>query len=346
MREFMFIIRADGNAKTGAGHIMRCLTVGGAVRKLGGEVLVLCADENSAGLAESRGFRAGVLHTDYRQLEAELPVWDSWVQDDRNTILVDSYYVTAAYLEGLRRYGSVYLMDDLQSKAYPVDGVINYNLYADPAVYKKIYQKELKNDRDVNFYLGPDYVPLREQFHNVTYHVRDSVDNVLITTGGGDTDNIARDILDVIYRTDITYHVLVGRFSPHFESWQRLAEERPDIRIYFDVQDMAELMRRCDVAVSAGGSTLYELAAVGVPFICFAYAENQEALTEYLGHAGTAGYAGVWHRDIFATRERLGRIFARLCEDTALRRRYHDRERSLIDGRGAYRLAEAMEASI
>ncbi|MCM1090153.1 MAG: hypothetical protein NC092_03260 [Butyrivibrio sp.] len=368
----MLIIRADGNAKIGAGHLMRCLTIGEAARELNQEVLFLCADEDSARLARSHGFRAGVLHTDYRQMESELAVWDSWVQGGGNTILVDSYHVTDAYLTGLRKYGTVYLMDDMQRRAYPVDGVINYNLYADSEVYRKIYgtdpyipQNKFENkfsnslleavsqaeacdmqgynyDKDGRFYLGSSYVPLREQFREVEYHVRESVSDVLITTGGADADNIAGRLLECIERQEITYHVLVGRFSPHFESWQARAEESPHIRIYFDLQDMAGLMQRCDLAVSAGGSTLYELAAVGVPFICFSYAENQEVLAEYMGEKAVAGYAGAWHLDRLGTLGRLTALFSKLCGDRALREQYSKRERELIDGQGAYRLAEVL----
>lgn len=343
----MFIVRADGNAKIGAGHLMRCLTVGEAVQRyadqinagtaFGDGILFLCADEDSAALVERHGFRAGVLYADYRQPEAELAAWESWVKGGTNTILVDSYYVTDAYLSAVSRYGTVYLMDDMQRHAYPVSGVINYNLFADRAVYEALYCAG-----NVRLCLGGDYIPLREQFRGVSYHVEEAVENVLLTTGGADADNIAGVILDGIYREDIIYHVLVGRFSPHFESWQQRARAAQNIRIYFDVQNMAELMCRCDLAVSAGGSTLYELAAVGVPFVCFSYAENQEALVEYLGRAQAACSAGAWHRAAADTMERLRQHFERLCGSRALRQQYSVRERRLVDGRGAYRLAKVL----
>lgn len=343
----MFIIRADGNAKIGAGHLMRCLTIGEALASHQEDVLFLCADEDSALLAEHCGFRVGVLHTDYRQMETELAAWDSWVLGSGNTILVDSYHVTDSYLTKLKKYGTVYLMDDMQRQAYPVDGVINYNLFADSDAYGKIYEMDrsaLQNnhDKSVRFYLGGDYVPLRAQFRDVEYQVREAVSDVLITTGGADADNIAGEIFETLDRPDITYHVLVGRFSPHFESWRAQAAESSHVRIYFDLQDMAGLMRRCDLAVSAGGSTLYELAAVGVPFICFSYAENQEALAEYMGKEHVAGYAGAWHLDRLDTLRRMEALFSELCGDRALREQSSERERGLIDGQGADRLAEVL----
>jgi spore coat polysaccharide biosynthesis predicted glycosyltransferase SpsG len=168
------------------------------------------------------------------------------------------------------------------------------------------------------------------------------VTDVLITTGGGDEHNIAGAILDRIGRPDVVYHVLVGRFSPHFAEWQRRADAEQSIKIHYDVQDMAELMCQCDLAVSAGGSTLYELAAVGVPFVCFSYAENQEALVEYMGRQEVAGCAGAWHKDAGGTLDSVEALFLKLYEDSAMRQRYFERERRLIDGQGAARLAEVL----
>lgn len=334
----MFIIRADGNAKIGAGHLMRCLTIAEAVRKLskGPEILVLCADEESAKLASDRGFQTGVFHTDYRQMKEELPLWKQWITDDKNTILVDSYYVTDEYLAALHLYGKVCLMDDMQNHAYPVDVVVNYNVFADGAVYQELYGSQ------VRFYLGGTYAPLREQFRNVNYCVKERVEQVLITTGAGDADNIAGEILDRIYRKDLIYHVLVGRFSPHLAGWQKRAAECPNIHVHFDVQDMAGLMVNCDLAITAGGSTVYELSAVGVPFIGFAYAENQELLVKYLGAKDVAGSGGNWHVNRNECIECLANLFDRFCSDYEIRTYYGKRAHTKVDGLGAGRLAEAL----
>lgn len=349
----MFIIRADGNAKIGAGHLMRCLTIAEAVRKLpdGPEILVLCADEDSAKLASDKGFRAGVFHTDYRRMEEELPLWNRWITDEKNTILVDSYYVTDEYLAAIGNFGRVCLMDDMQNHRFPVDVVINYNVFADETTYFQLYKcgydeivrrYAINKSWDVQFYLGGAYAPLREQFQNVDYSVKEQVEQVLITTGAGDADNIAGEVLDRIYREELTYHVLVGRFSPHLAGWQERAAECSNILVHFDVQDMAGLMKDCDLAVTAGGSTVYELAAVGVPFIGFAYAENQELLVKYLGAKDVAGCGGNWHLNREDCMERLELWFDRFCSDYEMRLDYGRKAHDMVDGLGAERLAKAL----
>lgn len=338
----MYIIRADGNAKTGAGHLMRCMTVAEELAELEGgreRILFLCADGQSAALAREHGFRAVALGTDYRDMEAELPRWEEALRESgaSSVVLVDSYYVTEDYLKGLRRFGRVALLDDLGLRAFPVDCVINYNAPADRKAYERLY-----GGRGTRLVTGSSYVPVRRQFLNRSYQVRSRVKRVLITTGGGDVSNIARRIFEKIQAADKEYYLIAGQFNPHFRELKELEERCENLHILHHVTDMAGLMEECDAAVTAGGTTVYELAAVGVPFLCFSYAENQEPLTEYVGEKEIGGFAGAYHREPGKTLDRLGRLFEELCGKEELRRRFSETERSMIDGGGARRLAEVL----
>ena len=77
MKRKQYLFRADGNARIGAGHLMRCLTIARALsERLGSpeQILFLCADEASGELAASYGFLVHVLHTDFQRMEEELPL--------------------------------------------------------------------------------------------------------------------------------------------------------------------------------------------------------------------------------------------------------------------------------
>lgn len=342
----MFLIRADGNGKIGAGHLMRCMTIAEELATLEGreEICFVCADEESAGLIRASGFQAYVLGTDYRDMESELSGWQASVEKlfvgaqlAEHVLLVDSYFVTDRYLAKLSELGKVVLMDDMGRHPYPVNCVVNYNAPADPAHYGQLYA-----GRDVRLLIGNSYAPIRRQFQNVKYRVADQVRNVLLTTGGGDSENIAGHILERIWDGELQFHLVTGRFNPHLAWLKELAHSRGGIVVYHDVKDMAKLMGQCDVAVTAGGSTIYELAALGVPFVCFSCAENQEALTDYVGTEGIGANAGAWHRDLDGTLENIAEMFGELKADREKRETFSLRERNMIDGKGAARLAEAL----
>lgn len=347
----MVWIRCDGNARIGAGHMMRCMTVVGELALLRGsgeEIRFVCADEDSGALAEENGFESHVLGTDYRNMESELPWWEERLgkqeyEAERQVILVDSYFVTDAYLAALGRRAYVVLMDDMGTHRYPADCVVNYNAPADQEAYRELYRGS-----ETELLVGSRYVPLRRQFYSYESAVHGGQENllpeapvrdVLITAGGGDSENIAGRILERLYSKEYSFHVVSGRFHPCFRELEAMGRAHDNICIHHDVKDMAALMRRCQAAVTAGGSTVYELAALGVPFICFSYAENQEALTEYVGRRRIGGFAGAWHKNREGTCEAVGRLFEELAADPLLRRSYSAAGREMTDGRGARRLA-------
>lgn len=342
----MYYFRADGSAAAGAGHLMRCLTVAQELQKRiehPQELCFLCAEKASAELLQSWNMPVKLLGTAPADLESELPVLEGLIQGDGHVFLVDSYAVTDAYLQALHRFGRVYLLDDMQQHAFPVDGVINYNLFASPEKYRELYGS------DHGQYLGAAYVPVRQQFCEASrqYALPESVTDILITTGGGDQDNIAGQILRELCEcslpeASVRYHLVIGRFNPNRGQLEQYALEHSNVLLHFDVKDMAGLMGSCQLAVTAGGTTIYELSVLGVPFVCFSYAENQEQLTEWLGRQEIAGYAGRWHYAPEETRKAIGSWCRNACENRELRQKAYEAERALIDGQGAARIAEIL----
>ena len=138
---------------------------------------------------------------------------------------------------------------------------------------------------------------------------------------------------------------MVGRFNPNREKLEQYASEQNNVVLHCDVKDMAGLMTACQLAVTAGGTTIYELSVLGVPFVCFSYAENQEGLTEWLGEQKIAGYAGKWHHAPEETRKAIGSWCRNACENRELRQRTYEAERTLIDGQGAARIAEILRTA-
>ena len=117
----MYYFRADGSAVTGAGHLMRCLTVAQELQKRiehPEELCFLCAEQASAELLQSWNMPVKILGTDPADLEGELSALEGLIRGSGHVFLVDSYAVTDAYLQALHRFGRVYLLDDMQQHAF------------------------------------------------------------------------------------------------------------------------------------------------------------------------------------------------------------------------------------
>ena len=380
----MVVIRADANSKIGMGHVMRCLSVADALVKRGEEVLFVTADDTPVPLLTKKGIPYRVLHTDYADMEAELPELLAVLREltlraespemvlpqmpsqrvesseaalpQRNTfILVDSYYVTEKYLAALKKRITTIYMDDIYAFSYPVDMLINYNIYGEEMGYEKDAAFA-----DTKLLLGTEYVPLREEFSAGAGYVQSrkvlslgaanvtpaADGGILITTGGSDSFNLAGQLLMEAMKYDALkekeYHVVSGSLNPHIGELQALAEKHENIHIHCNVTHMAELMAEREVALSAGGSTLYELCAMGVPVIAFSFAENQERLVQTFVKRGIAQYGGNYRTDGNKMIQNTIAGLETLLENENLRAEYRKKARTLVDGKGAVRIAEAI----
>lgn len=351
----MVVIRADANSKIGMGHVMRCLSVADALLKRGEEVLFVTADDTPVPLLTKKGIPYRVLHTDYADMEAELPELLAVLRElalravspeaallQRNTsILVDSYYVTEKYLAALKSRITTIYMDDVYAFSYPVDMLINYNIYGEEMGYEKDAAFA-----DTKLLLGAKYVPLREEFSAAEQGRTVADGGILITTGGSDSFNLAGQLLMEAMKYDALkekeYHVVSGSLNPHIGELQALAQKHENIHIHCNVTNMAELMAESEVALSAGGSTLYELCAMGVPVIAFSFAENQERLVQTFVKRGIAQYGGNYRTDGNRMIQNTIAGLETLLEDENLRAEYCKKARTLVDGKGADRIAEAI----
>lgn len=295
-------------------------------------------------------------------------------------ILVDSYFATADWIAALHHISKVAVIDDLMRDDFSVDLVINYDIDPQISFYKKAGR----------ILSGASYAPLRPQFASAaeSYKVRNEVRNILVTTGGTDPYNVAGRLVLSLRGSDnicksnacrtgsstpsvlsgLTIHIVSGALNSHLDELGALADDGstaprsfdvPDpcavhVALHTDVTDMASLMASCDIAVTAGGTTLYELCAVGVPTLTFSMADNQLSDTYAFNEACAAIYCGdmrppadnpgITTGSDLETLDMLTDKVNMLCARGSLgaRASLHRAMRALTDGLGAGRIVDAI----
>lgn len=343
----MLYIRADGNTQIGMGHVMRCLSIAEAAADLGERCkpVFLAADDECRGMIEERGFRVIVLHTDYRDMMRELSQLEKMLVRERDVLLVDSYQADTAYFAAVSKLAVTVCLEDM-GMPYPVDLLINYNLYAPKLAAQ--YQIDKKS---LNTLLGARYVPLRRVFaSDMAYDVRDRVKDVMITTGGSDPYFAAGAFMDAFLAAEgvlccgygknpITWHLVSGPFNAFAKELKERFGGRDNVIIYEGLKDLKALMKRCDVVLTATGSTIYEVSALGVPMIAFYFAENQRQGAEALALLTDIVNAGCFSADQKAVTDRAVEALKRCVRDKDYRAALYRQERQLIDAKGAERIA-------
>lgn len=355
-------IRADANEEIAMGHIMRCITIAGQLKKSGSEVVFFTADEYAAELLKQAKMDQVCLHSKWNEMEKEIPILrEELKKRGCSKLLVDSYLVTAKYFEGLSDLCKLIYIDDCFEEIYPVDMLINYNAYHVRFDYRGAYQNRA-SQKKTELLLGTAYVPLREEFQgqrdadsHTSVKDKEPVENdgteaerqILLSSGGGDVYHALAGILDEAIKNkefdEVIFHVVVGKFHPNAEELHRLAAEHEKIRLHYDVKNMAELMGKCNAAVSAAGTMLFELSAMQVPSVFFVSADNQQYDSEFFAKEERMLFAGDIRSDRRQCIENILNGLKQILRDKELCHRMKKALHEVTDGRGAHRIAEAIE---
>ncbi len=335
----MIFFRSDANAQIGSGHVMRCLSIADAIKRKKEECLFVLADKTFQPLIESRGYDVYILNSDYRDTDGEFEDLKNAVKSYcPEMVIVDSYFVTANYLQKLKELACLGYIDDLASFAYPVDVLVNYNIYGPDIDYRKLYFDE--NIACPRLLLGASYAPLREMFRNISRRKQnETVKDIFISTGGADPAHLSLKIADyVTQESSYNWHFLVGTMNPDYEKINMIAGKNKNVHIHYNVKDMKSLICSCDLVISAAGSTMYEVAACGVPMVTYVLADNQIPGAETFAKLGLAVSCGDLRNKDNAVRILMGSV-NKLKRDLVLRKEIGVRMQNLVDGFGAERMA-------
>jgi UDP-2,4-diacetamido-2,4,6-trideoxy-beta-L-altropyranose hydrolase len=318
------VIQADSGAASGLGHVQRCLALAAALAERGAECSFLVTELVPVReRIERAGFRAHELGAGSAE---ELAA---------TVVVVDSYRVDELYLRRLRKAGiAVVLIDDHASFPVPSQLCVNGGANAESLPYRQAFG-------DTRFLLGPRYAMLRpELWDAAAREPAERTANVLLTLGGSDPHGLAPRLLRALddVEADFAVTLVVGPYFPDRNGLGRGC--RRELTLLDAPASLVEPMRAADLAVSAAGQTVYELARLGVPTVAVEIAENQRAGLAALARrgavraAGRAGDPGLAEAVAAAVRE--------LVADTAGRRALAAAAGSLLDGQGARRVAAAI----
>ncbi|WP_217969376.1 UDP-2,4-diacetamido-2,4,6-trideoxy-beta-L-altropyranose hydrolase [Adlercreutzia caecimuris] len=338
------IIRADGGKRIGMGHIMRCSAVARELRTLSCQVVFAVSDEESAqavaiagesaivvgGQPEALSERDGVA---LRNLAEELSA---------KAVLVDSYGVSNAFFTQIKGTTRIVYVDDTylfsegflkRPYRYDIDAVVNYGFGFSGSIYESVYFGS-----QTDLCIGPAFAPVRNEFLLACADNANAVKRVLVTSGStnpnGALERMVEGVLGSAPETAID--VVVGPLSKFNVNLLQGGK----IYVHENVKHMSSLMASVDLAVSAAGSTLYELCCVGVPTVALPIVENQ--LANAIGFSQLGLGASVVRTDW--SKDDVRDIVASLISSKQLRLRFSTNSRASVDGRGAQRIAQVINA--
>lgn len=331
------IFRVDGGGNIGQGHIMRCLSLAEGLRERGVQCVFVTKDidPNTGRRITHNGHLIERLPSEI-DLEGDLNMTINLIREHQpDLVITDSYEINQHYLEQLKRLDATLMsIDDLAKIHFCSDIVLNQNVgFKDSDYSTEKYTKLL---------VGPEYVLLRKEVRDKYFlkkEIKEVAESILVTLGGTDPENQTLKVVMAFkgLKNNIEITVVVGPGYQYEEILREKIGADNRFTLARNPQNIFNLMEKTDLAISAGGSTCYELAYLGVPNIILTLADNQKKIAEGLDNYGTSINLG-WFEDV--TEEDIKEAVEDLIENRERREAMSKRGKELVDGKGVERVME------
>jgi UDP-2,4-diacetamido-2,4,6-trideoxy-beta-L-altropyranose hydrolase len=338
------LIRADASVKMGTGHVMRCLALAQAWKQKRGDVIFLMAEVPPAIKARLQAegmevmditFPPGSVEDAYETINIGMHIGVSW-------IIVDGYQFNADYQRLIKdsNVKLIFIDDYGHAQYYCADIVLNQNIYAHEALYKR-------RKSHTSLLLGNQYVLLRQEFTQSKSERKEMptvARKILVTMGGGDPENVTLKVIQALELVPIVgmeIKVIVGAANPNLGMLRKVSSSLNCLgQVLTDVRNMPEFMEWAEVSVSAAGSTCWELAFMKIPTVTLVLADNQYLVADHLSRLGVTVNLGS-HDQL--TPPEIAKVLSRVMCSKTLRTEMSSLAQKLIDGQGVSRLLHHMD---
>jgi spore coat polysaccharide biosynthesis predicted glycosyltransferase SpsG len=317
----------------GMGHVVRCLWLASALRKSYGNPISFCMEQDDIGIAavQSRGWP--VLQVAAGELGGT----------SADALIIDlPGGLSAEAVCSLRQ-------ENPRSVIVLMDGTCTGRIEADLVVSPIERLPESSSWRGFRGqrHEGPEYAIVDPAFARVPKRTSIMVRHprILISMGGSDPYGLTLQVLRALDGMQEQFHVTVAvgpaflheiELRTWFESARRKYESRRE-------DSLLDLMVNSDFALVSFGTTVYELAATGLPAIALSITEDHAQAAEIFVKGGSLIHLGLF--STISSAEIQSEV-RELLNGPQLRLGMAQRGQALVDGKGAERVAKLLLARI
>ncbi len=318
-------IITEGFSETGYGHITRCLSLHQAFEeRFIHPTLYINGDDNVESLIQGSNHKVFNWATHPTKLMGEIK--------NSDVIIIDSYLAGKDFYDNISKHGKVSLfIDDNLRLDYPDGIILNGTINAETFSYKK------KPGRD--FLLDAKYIPLRKEFWKTENRkFNRDLSSVLVTFGATDIKNLTLPILKSLQESfpTIKKNVVIGSGFINKKEVETLSDNSTELFYSPPASLMYDLMMTSDIAISASGQTIYELASTGTPSIAIAVAENQKNNIHEWKRKGFL-LNTIFHHDANFIRKIIEQI--QVLQSITVRKKLSGIGMKNVDGKGSIRVS-------
>lgn len=328
------VFRADASIEIGTGHVMRCLALADELRCRDMQVEFACMAQSGhlLEMIREKGYTCYVVQA----VDEVLPSCGDW-------LVVDHYQLDLTWESAMRKqFQHIMVIDDLANRKHACDILLDQNDYLqDETRYGSLIPSQCIS------FLGPSYALFRREFiqakKRIVSREMKEVQRILLSFGGTDPAGMTWTFLqwwsqsEFAQSREMELTIVIGQYCLNREKIEQYCRANEKVTLHIQTTKMAQLLCESDIAIGAGGVSLWERCYLGVPSITVVVAENQKVIAEKAANDGLTLLAGTAQQDNL---ERLGALLTQLIEDKALRLRMKETMQALYPQSEKHGMAE------
>jgi UDP-2,4-diacetamido-2,4,6-trideoxy-beta-L-altropyranose hydrolase len=330
--KILFVV--DAGPRIGGGHVMRSLTLAGALGAQGATCTFIAPPAVSALLDAfaPAAARLAAASSEPRDLAGAIG------DEPFDAVVFDHYGLGAREHRAMGQGRPVLVIDDLADRPLGADIVVD----SGPARKAEDYNGLIPDD--ARLLLGPNFAPVRPEFAALRETALawrgEPVQRILVAMGLTDVGGVTARIVERLRPRigDAGLDVVMGAEASSLPGLTKVARKDARLAIHVDTSHMARLTAEADIAVGGAGSSTWERCTLGLPTLQVILADNQRAAASAMAERGAALVVDLDAAD-FDTQ--FNRQLTRLLIDADLRRKLAAASAALCDGQGAARTATA-----
>jgi len=266
------IFRVDSSSKIGTGHVMRCLVLAEKLKNRNCNVIFICKNYsgNISDIIIDKGYKLYILEeNNWQHEEIRKSITKEKLQI--NWLIVDHYGLDFEFEYQMYNYvNNIMVIDDLANRKHFCNVLLDQNLSDNTNRYDSLIPQGCKK------FLGLEYLLLRDEFKNIPKRIRnDLIKNILVSFGGSDSVNETTKVLEGLKSLQNTnVNVIVGNSNINKYTIKYLCHKY-NYNYYEQINNIAELINKADLAIGAGGISMWERCYLGLPSLVTILADNQ-----------------------------------------------------------------------
>jgi spore coat polysaccharide biosynthesis predicted glycosyltransferase SpsG len=282
------------------GHLFRCITLASVFQKLYNSATVFLMRNYTEGIqyARNSGQHVKIIPDDLNFRKERELIIKSVKQFRPDVVVVDLPYqdVDMSYFPYLRSKGIWILFIDESRFINPdADVILNSSIRA---------VNNTKQVENIRYLLGPEhFIYEGAQRTNFIGKKYDTL-TVVITFGGSDPSGLTLKVLAALAKkrwNNVGFKVIFGPGNVDVERAKVYVQENTNtIQMFHNPPDIYPFFLDCDLAVCAGGRTLYELHTLHIPAFAIASIEHEAPeIRAFLQHNMLIAGLEYWNEEEF-----------------------------------------------